>query len=164
MPLPYWADCCVLWEVQAPKYPSGVPKSAENTFKRACAQQCMQRRSEHTRDANSIQPRASPTLALGVKPRPPTKPAHRSLMMSPYKFGMTSTSNCAGFLTSCMQALSTMTSSYWMSGYFSFTAAGEKTSVSHLYAHYGCLLVECCRSVQCSQHKQATFADIHSSA
>ena len=32
--------------------------------------------------------------------------------MSPYRFGITSTSNCSGFITSCMHAASTIFSSY----------------------------------------------------
>ena len=34
-----------------------------------------------------------PMLPLGVSPRPPTSPAQRSLRMSPYRFGITRTSN-----------------------------------------------------------------------
>jgi hypothetical protein len=41
------------------------------------------------------------------------------LTMSPYRLGMTSTSNLDGSLTSVMHALSTISSSYRMSGYFS---------------------------------------------
>mmetsp|Transcript_15352 Transcript_15352/g.39063 ORF Transcript_15352/g.39063 Transcript_15352/m.39063 type:complete len:218 (+) Transcript_15352:239-892(+) len=61
----------------------------------------------------------SPMLMLGVSPSPPTSPAHRSLTMSPYRLGMTNTSNCEGSLTSCMQQLSMIFSSYVMSGYSS---------------------------------------------
>mmetsp|Transcript_5576 Transcript_5576/g.15015 ORF Transcript_5576/g.15015 Transcript_5576/m.15015 type:complete len:265 (+) Transcript_5576:483-1277(+) len=64
----------------------------------------------------------SPMLAEGVKPKPPMRPALKSLMISPYKLGITITSNCPGSRTSCMQQLSTMTSSYWISGYFSRTS------------------------------------------
>ena len=42
--------------------------------------------------------------------------------MSPYRFGITSTSNCDGFITRCMHAASTIFSSYWMSGYSRATA------------------------------------------
>ena len=58
-------------------------------------------------------------LPEGVRPRPPMSPAQRSEMMSPYRLGMHSTSNCVGFFTSCMHALSTIISRYSMSGYFS---------------------------------------------
>ena len=34
----------------------------------------------------------SPMLAPGATPRPPMSPAHRSLTMSPYRLGSTSTS------------------------------------------------------------------------
>ena len=53
----------------------------------------------------------SPMFAPGATPRPPTSPAARSLTMSPYRFGRTSTSYSSGFWTSCMHMLSTMRSS-----------------------------------------------------
>ena len=37
------------------------------------------------------------------------RPAHRSLMMSPYRLGITSTSNCAGLLT-CAEVAGRITS------------------------------------------------------
>ena len=74
-------------------------------------------------------PRSSPMLPDGVRPRPPMRPAHRSEMMSPYRLGMTSTSNCAGFFTSCMHALSTISSSYSMSGCFSCTCAKRTSNI-----------------------------------
>ena len=52
-----------------------------------------------------------PMLAPGATPRPPTRPAHRSLTMSPYRFGRTITSYSSGFWTSCMHMLSTIRSS-----------------------------------------------------
>ena len=39
-------------------------------------------------------------------------------MMSPYRFSISSTSKWLGSLTSCMQALSTINSSYAMAWYF----------------------------------------------
>src|SRR5437773_10722565 len=54
---------------------------------------------------------SGPMFAPGATPKPPTRPAARSLMMSPYRFGRTSTSYCSGFWTSCMHMLSTMRSS-----------------------------------------------------
>mmetsp|Transcript_39788 Transcript_39788/g.88439 ORF Transcript_39788/g.88439 Transcript_39788/m.88439 type:complete len:223 (-) Transcript_39788:615-1283(-) len=63
-----------------------------------------------------------PMFALGVRPRPPISPAHRSEMMSPYRLGITNTSNWVGSFTSCMHALSTISSSYCSSGYFSRTS------------------------------------------
>src|SRR5438093_688140 len=53
----------------------------------------------------------SPMFAPGATPSPPTKPAARSLTMSPYRFGSTITSYSSGFWTSCMHMLSTMRSS-----------------------------------------------------
>ena len=53
---------------------------------------------------------SSPMFAPGAMPRPPTSPAARSLMMSPYRFGATSTSYASGFWTSCMHMLSTIRS------------------------------------------------------
>ena len=41
-----------------------------------------------------------PRLAEGAKPRPPTRAEVRSLMMSPFMFVVTITSNWAGFFTS----------------------------------------------------------------
>src|SRR5581483_796803 len=59
---------------------------------------------------------SAPRFAAPTTPRPPTRPAHRSDTMSPYKFGSSKTSNCDGFITRCMQAASTIRSSYVMSG------------------------------------------------
>ena len=39
-------------------------------------------------------------FADGAKPSPPTSADVRSLMMSPFMFVVTMTSNCSGFLTS----------------------------------------------------------------
>ena len=50
-------------------------------------------------------------FAPGAMPRPPTRPAARSLAMSPYRFGNTTTSNCAGSMTMFMQNASMMRSS-----------------------------------------------------
>ena len=63
----------------------------------------------------------SPRLAAGTTPRPPTRPAHRSDTMSPYRFGSSSTSSRSGCITRCMHAASTMRSSNWMSGYCAAT-------------------------------------------
>ena len=59
---------------------------------------------------------SGPMFAPGATPSPPTRPAPRSLRMSPYRFGSTSTSYSSGFCTSCMHMLSTMRSSNSMSG------------------------------------------------
>mmetsp|Transcript_17616 Transcript_17616/g.30336 ORF Transcript_17616/g.30336 Transcript_17616/m.30336 type:complete len:288 (-) Transcript_17616:140-1003(-) len=59
----------------------------------------------------------SPMLPLGVRPSPPMRPAARSLMMSPYKLGMTITSYAAGFFASCITAASSSTSSKLRLGY-----------------------------------------------
>src|SRR6185503_4973391 len=61
-------------------------------------------------------PISSPRLAPGTTPRPPTRPAHRSETMSPYRLGSSRMSNCVGLSTSCMQALSTIRSSQVMPG------------------------------------------------
>ena len=57
-----------------------------------------------------------PMLAPGATPRPPTRPAPRSLRMSPYRLGSTITSYSSGFCTSCMHMLSTIRSSNSMPG------------------------------------------------
>ena len=44
----------------------------------------------------------APMFAPGATPSPPTRPAVRSLTMSPYRFGSTRTSNSSGRWTSCM--------------------------------------------------------------
>ena len=59
---------------------------------------------------------SSPMFAPGATPSPPINPAHRSLMMSPYRFGSTSTSYSSGRDTSCIEQLSTMRSSNSMAG------------------------------------------------
>src|SRR5579859_7101267 len=61
-------------------------------------------------------------VAAGHYARPPTRPAARSLITSPYRLGNSSISNCCGFRTICMQALSTISSLYSMVLYFSATA------------------------------------------
>ena len=58
----------------------------------------------------------SPMLAPGAMPSPPMNPAHRSDTMSPYRFSRSITSKRVGSRTSCMQVLSTIISSYVMSG------------------------------------------------
>ncbi|MCY1313195.1 hypothetical protein D9M70_636950 [compost metagenome] len=63
-----------------------------------------------------------PMLAPGARPRPPTRPAHRSEMMSPNRLVVTMMSNCSGRITSCMQVLSTIISLHWMSGYCAATS------------------------------------------
>lgn len=58
----------------------------------------------------------------GAKPKPPTKPAHKSERMSPNKFVVTMMSNCSGRITSCMQVLSTIISWKSISGYWLATS------------------------------------------
>jgi isocitrate dehydrogenase (NAD+) len=53
---------------------------------------------------------------LGVTPSPPTRPAHRSLTRSPYRFSISSTSKRVGSWISFMQPASMITSSYSMFG------------------------------------------------
>jgi len=60
-----------------------------------------------------------PMLPLGVRPRPPTRPAHISDKMSPYRFGMTSTSYCVGSCTMFRHTVSKYFSSNFTSGCFS---------------------------------------------
>lgn len=43
-------------------------------------------------------------MPLGVRPRPPMRPAQRSEMMSPYRLGITITSNWLGRVTICGRA------------------------------------------------------------
>ena len=80
-------------------------------------------------------PISPPRLAAPTTPRPPTSPAHRSETMSPYRFGITSTSNCSGCITSCMHAASTIRSSYLISGYSRATRADavEEQAVAQLH-------------------------------
>jgi hypothetical protein len=52
----------------------------------------------------------------GVRPRPPMRPAQRSLMMSPYRLGITITSKAEGSFTSPSTALSMIISSYRICG------------------------------------------------
>ena len=47
-----------------------------------------------------------PRFAPGTTPSPPTSPAHRSLITSPNRFSITSTSNLVGSSTSSRQTLS----------------------------------------------------------
>ena len=47
----------------------------------------------------------------GAMPRPPTRPGSRSDRMSPNRLVVTMTSNCQGFITSCIAQASTMRSS-----------------------------------------------------
>ena len=51
-----------------------------------------------------------PMLAPGARPRPPTRPAISSDRMSPNMLVVTMTSNCCGWSTSCIAALSTIRS------------------------------------------------------
>jgi hypothetical protein len=60
---------------------------------------------------------SSPMLAPGTTPSPPTSPAHRSDMMSPYRFSSSSTSKRVGSRTSCIAQLSMMISSYSIVGW-----------------------------------------------
>ena len=48
---------------------------------------------------------------------PPTKPAPKLEMIFPYKLGITMTSNCCGFDTNCIVALSTIICSNFIWGY-----------------------------------------------
>ena len=65
---------------------------------------------------------SAPMLAPGAMPRPPTRPAHRSLTMSPYRFRHTSTSKSCGSCTRPMQVASTILSLNSISGYRSATS------------------------------------------
>mmetsp|Transcript_7904 Transcript_7904/g.15880 ORF Transcript_7904/g.15880 Transcript_7904/m.15880 type:complete len:273 (-) Transcript_7904:83-901(-) len=65
---------------------------------------------------------SAPMFPLGVNPNPPISPALKSEIISPYKFGITITSNWVGRETSCMHVLSTIISSYSIAGYFSATS------------------------------------------
>lgn len=68
-------------------------------------------------DSNSAP--LSPIFPDGVSPNPPTKPAHMSDKISPYKFGITSTSYFEGSCTMFKQTVSKYLSSNLTSGYFS---------------------------------------------
>ena len=60
-----------------------------------------------------------PIFPEGVRPRPPTNPLPRSLRISPYRFGITSTVllNCFGFETKPRQIQSLNGNYYGVSGY-----------------------------------------------
>ena len=61
----------------------------------------------------------APMFPDGVRPSPPMRPAHRSDMISPYRLGMTMTSNVDGSFTSWRTAESNIISSNFTVGYFS---------------------------------------------
>src|SRR4029450_8380333 len=76
-------------------------------------------------------PPPSLSSAPGATPSPPTIPAHRSEMMSPYRFGRTSTSWSSGRCTSCIARLSMIRSSNVTSGYARATSrAASRNSPS----------------------------------
>ncbi len=60
----------------------------------------------------------SPIFAPGANPSPPTSAAHRSLNISPYKFGRSKFSKLSGHRTATAEALSIMRCLWLISGYF----------------------------------------------
>jgi len=73
-------------------------------------------------------------LAEGAKPRPPTRPAHRSETISPWRLVSTTTSNVSGRVTNFIQRSSTMTSSDFNSGY-SLLLHKNIPGITHLLFH-----------------------------
>ena len=69
---------------------------------------------------------SSPRFAAPTVPSPPTRPAHKSDTISPYRFGSSSTSNFSGFITRFMHAASTICSSYAMPGYSAATVRAQR--------------------------------------
>merc|ERR1719347_2558771 len=65
--------------------------------------------------ASNIAP-PSPMFPLGVSPRPPINPAHRSDRISPYRLGITSTSYWLGSCTMFKHTVSRYLSSNLISG------------------------------------------------
>src|SRR5438046_10736944 len=49
---------------------------------------------------------SSDLFAPGTRPSPPINPAHKSEMMSPYRFSHSRMSNCSGRITNCIEVRS----------------------------------------------------------